>query len=211
MRFQHAKKRRKKKSAKGPFRWTFLKSYRDSSDLHIVSDHIISTSPSCFLHKCGGLSVAIAAALWPLSEVPLPSLCQPPLCSHFFFSTSGDTTPSSSTSLIPPPVILSASFFFIALVLVFCHSTPEGETTKGRVSMASPPATRLVSLLLSFLPLFFPPRLLFFYTARFDLRVKELLIHCRARDLRGCRRLKRNCIFNRVRVCVCVRMRAPAL
>lgn len=55
---------------------------------------------------------------------------------------------------------------------------------------------------------FFSHLVLFFHTACFDLRVKEILIRCQARDSRGCRRLKRNCIFNRV--CVCARTHACA-
>lgn len=142
-----------------------------------------------------------------LTPPPLSPQHQPLLCSHFSFSTSRAHPPHPHSPLHPHPVVLSASFFFIALVLVFCDSTPEGETTKGRVSMAPPSATRLVSLLLSFLLLFFSHLVLFsfFFTACFDLGVKELLIHCQTRDLRGCRGLKRNCIFNRVCVCVCMR------
>lgn len=156
-------------------------------------------------------SVVSAAALWPLSEGPLLPVSASSLLSLFFSTSRATTTPPPPppplhTDSISSPVFLSAPFFFITLVLVLCCSSLEGETTKGRVSMASPPATRLVSPSVLFAA-FFPHPVLFFHTACFDLRVKELLIRCQACDLRGCRGLKRNCIFNCVRVlvsvCVC--------
>lgn len=176
-----------------------LKSYRDFFDLHIVFDHIISTSPFCFLHKSGGLSV-LCAALCPAVKVS-------PASASSLLSLSFST----SRATLPPP---SCQLFFLIAVVRFCDSTLEGETTKGKVSIALPSGKTtedFFPLLLSFFSLhffFLASSFLFFFFWLFWSRVKELLIHCQMSDSEVAVAWKgiafSSCVFACLFACVCV-------
>lgn len=175
-----------------------LKSYRDFFDLHIVFDHIISTSPFCFLHKSGGLSV-LRAALCPAVKVS-------PASASSLLSLSFST----SRATLPP---LSCQLFFLIVVRLFCDSTLEGETTKGKVSIALPSGNTTED----FFPFFSPFFCAFLFLASsfflwlFWSRVKELLSHCQMSDSEVAVAWKgiafSSCVFAClfVRVCMCVR------
>lgn len=154
MRFQHAKP--------NAWLWSFLtdisKSYWNLFDLHIVFDHIITTSPFCFLHKSGGLSV-----LYTL------------LCCKGFPSAS-----SFFLFQLPEPLFsCHLVSFFIAVVLVFCESTLERETTKEKVSFASLSGWQQ-TISFSYSVLFCAFFSSFFWL--FWSWAEELLIHCQMSD-----------------------------
>lgn len=162
------------------------KSYWNFSDLNIAIDHIITTSPVCFLHKSGGLSV-LCALLCCKGLRGASSFFALLLCFNF-------------QSHCSPCCLVS---FLIAVVLVLCDSTLEGEQKNQKKKLALP--RRLVDdrsllfLLLSFLVFFFFLSRLFFWL--FWSWAKELLIHCQMFDSKGFCSFKRDCI---VSLCVYV-------
>lgn len=153
--------------------WSFLidisKSYWNFSDLHILIDHIITTSSFCFLHKSGGLSALCTL----LCSKGLPS-ANSFFAHSFCFNLYSHSSPCRLVSL------------FISVVLVFLWFNYRGRNEqKKKVSIALLSSRRhktsLSSSVLFMLFCFFSSCLFF---RLFWSWAEELLIHCQMSDIK---------------------------